>query len=105
MIREEVASDANPFLVWRKVGSQKLDEEPDHLRIGVREDNLVPAFRALRPVEHAPRGVPGIALASEHPSVFLSRKASLTMQRRPNCSALDVAVIRVYEQGRCLLVG
>jgi hypothetical protein len=55
VICKEIARDLDLLLREIEVGPEEPDEETRHLGIRGREADLVAIFRALGPIEHAPR--------------------------------------------------
>jgi hypothetical protein len=72
MIGEEVAGHANVSVSKDEEGSEKRDEEPDHLWVRVGKAKLVARLCPLGPVEHATRKVEGVARACKLTTLLLS---------------------------------
>ena len=71
MIGEEVARQADSVGRDAKCTAEEIHEDPNHLRVRVREHELVSVPRPLGPIKHAPHDVKVVGAPGAKTAVML----------------------------------
>src|SRR5438128_9211032 len=93
MICKQVASESDRFVGDVEVRPQEFDEEPHHLRIGIRKADCVSVLCSFGPVQHATGYVTCLAGPRKLSSTLLRADAFGSAISRRDRATLPLAVV------------